>query len=342
MAFASPSELPTHFHLTTKKTHHHHHLLPSQAFLKINGDPQLHPNINLAVAYQGAPGAYSEFAAKTACPNSKTIPYRSLIDAILAVESGHVDRAILPVESTMEGSSLRNYNLLLQHDLHIVQEISLFVHYCLLAMPGVRKTELKRVMSHPLALAHCVRNLAQLGLEREPVEDTAGAVELLRARRLFDTGAIASSRAALLYGLDVVAHGLQDESWNVTRFLVLSKDSDLTQKGRVGLKTSLVVGHHGSGGMEVVLGVLSALSSRGINLTKLEVGSNRKEDGVVRILDVHGRRGIQEFPHVLYIDFEGTMEDEKVKEAIDEVSNLSVFVRVLGCYMADPNVYDLF
>lgn len=103
-----------------------------------------------------------------------------------------------------------------------------------------------------------------------------------------------------------------------------------------------LVGHHGSGGMEVVLGVLSALSSRGINLTKLEVGSNRKEDGVVGILDVHGRRGIQEFPHVLYIDFEGTMEDEKVKEAIDEVSNLSVFVRVLGCYMADPNVYDLY
>ncbi|KAG1362322.1 arogenate dehydratase 3, chloroplastic [Cocos nucifera] len=309
----------------------------------INGHPQINGSGALRVAFQGAPGAYSEFAAKTACPACATIPCRAFADAIAAVERGRADRAILPVESTMEGTALRNYDLLLRHDLRIVQEINLFVHYCLLAMPGVRPGELRRVISHPMALAHCGRALSQLGLRREPVEDTAGAVEMLRSNHLLDTAAIASPRAAVLYGLDVLAHGLQDESWNVTRFLLLSKTGTRPPQkpAGAGLKTSLVIAHRG-GSMIVLLKVLSAFSKRNINLTKLEViNSSNEGEAPVMILDVRGKGSLRAFPHVLYVDFEGSTDESKVKEAIDEISSFSVFVRILGCYVADHNVYDL-
>lgn len=273
----------------------------------VNGRDRIHLSVStggggqdgtgLRVAFQGAPGAYSEFAAKTALPGCDTVPCRAFADALSAVDRGLVDRAILPVESTMEGTALRNYDLLLRHELVVVQEINLFVHYCLLAMPGVRAAQVRRVISHPMALAHCGRALARLGVDREPVEDTAGAVEMLRSNMMLDTAAIASPRAADLYGLDVLAHGLQDESWNVTRFLLLSKPpSPVAVPVDADAKTSMVVAHRG-GSMAVVLKVLSAFSSRNINMSKLD--------------------------------------------AIKEIEKFAVFVRVLGCYAADTNVYDL-
>lgn len=304
----------------------------------------------LRVAYQGAPGAYSEFAAKTALPGCDTVPCRAFADALAAVERGAADRAILPVESTMEGTALRNYDLLLRHGLVVAQEINLFVHYCLLAMPGVRAAQVRRVISHPMALAHCGRALARLGVDREPVEDTAGAVEMLRSNRMLDTAAIASPRAADLYGLHVLAHGLQDESWNVTRFLLLSRPpSPVTLPVDADAKTSMVVAHRG-GSMMVVLKVLSAFSSRNINLTKLEVINN---DGAaaagagarppVMILDTSARGAptLRAFPHVLYVDCEGTEHEPRVRDAIQEIEKFAVFVRVLGCYAADSTVYDL-
>ncbi|KAF5177874.1 Dna repair and recombination protein rad54 [Thalictrum thalictroides] len=94
--------------------------------------------------------------------------------------------------------------------------------------PHQGKGELKKVISHPLALAHCGKTLAQLGLDHEAVEDTVGVVEIVLSNKMLDTTAIASSQVALLYGLDVLAHGVQNGSWNVTRFLILSKDLRLS------------------------------------------------------------------------------------------------------------------
>ncbi|KAJ0968320.1 hypothetical protein J5N97_025237 [Dioscorea zingiberensis] len=299
------------------------HFLPS---LKTPPIPTLSPSVlsavpnaavasgssPLRVAFQGAPAAYSEFAAKTAIPNCSTLPCRSFSDAISSLHRLLADRAILPVESTLEGTALRNYDLLLRHDLHIVQEINLFVHYCLLAIP-----------------------------------DTTGAVEILRNNHLLDTAAIASPRAALLYGLNVLAHGLQDTSWNVTRFLILSKhpsSSTPTTTTSINhrLKTSMVIAHRGAA-MMVILKILSAFSSRNLNLTKLEVINPAINDGKgpVMILDVRGKGSLRAFPHVLYVDFEGSLEDSRVNDAIDDISKVSVFVRILGTYSADPNVYDL-
>ncbi|MQL83599.1 hypothetical protein Taro_016100 [Colocasia esculenta] len=295
----------------------------------------------LRVAYQGVSGAYSELAARTALPGCATLPCPVLYDAVLAVKAGHADRAVLPVEGTTDACAVRNYDILLQNDLHIVQEVSLFVDYYLLAMPGVGKKGLRKVISHPMALEHCGRSLRRLGLDQEPVDDTAGAVKMLLARGMVDTAAIASPRAAALYGLDVLVRGLQDEAWNVTRFLVLSRSPGQHKSGTAA-KTSIVVAGRG-GALAALLKVLSACSRRGISLRKLEVHNpGAHGDGMaVLVLDADGRGTLRAFPHVLYVDLEGSVEDERVKDAMADISSFSELVRVLGCYTADPKIYDL-
>lgn len=141
---------------------------------------------HLRVAYQGVPGAYSEAAAGKAYPNCESIPCDQFEVAFQAVELWVADRAVLPVENSLGGSIHRNYDLLLRHRLHIVGEVQLPVHHCLLALPGVRKESITRVISHPQALAQCELTLTKLGLQaaREAVDDTAGAAEYIAANNL--------------------------------------------------------------------------------------------------------------------------------------------------------------
>ncbi|KAM2530416.1 hypothetical protein PS1_028285 [Malus domestica] len=118
----------------------------------------------LRVAYQGVPGAYSEAAAEKAYPKCEAIPCDQFKVAFQAVELWIADRAVLPVENSLGGSIHRNYDLLLRHRLHIVGEVQLPVHHCLLALPGVRKEYLNRVISHPQALAQCELTLTKPNL----------------------------------------------------------------------------------------------------------------------------------------------------------------------------------
>ncbi|XP_065870101.1 arogenate dehydratase 2-like [Euphorbia lathyris] len=125
---------------------------------------------------------------------------------------------------TVSGSIHRNYDLLLRHTLHILGEVKYVVHHCLLANHGVKVEDLKRVLSHPQALAQCEHTLTSLGLVREAVDDTAGAAKHVALHQLNDAGAVASSAAAAIYGLDILAEDIQDDSDNVTRFLMLARE----------------------------------------------------------------------------------------------------------------------
>ncbi|KAF2300500.1 hypothetical protein GH714_013839 [Hevea brasiliensis] len=154
----------------------------------------------LRVAYQGVRGAYSESAAEKAYPNCEAVPCEQF-DA--AFESS------LPIENSLGGSIHRNYDLLLRHRLHIVGEVKYAVRHCLLANHGVKVEDLKRVLSHPQALAQCEHTLTSLGLVREAVDDTAGAAKHVALHKLKDTGAVASSVAAKIYGLNILAEDIQ-------------------------------------------------------------------------------------------------------------------------------------
>lgn len=293
--------------------------------------PPMHGS-SLRVAYQGVPGAYSEAAACKAYPDCEPIPCDQFEVAFQSVELWLADRAVLPVENSLGGSIHRNYDLLLRHRLHIVGEVQMSVHHCLLGIPGVQKDELRRVISHPQALAQCENTLTKLGLNvsREAVDDTAGAAQFVAAHGLRDTAAIASSRAAQIYGLEVLADGIQDDSGNVTRFVMLAREPIIPRTDRR-FKTSIVFAHEEA--TSVLFKVLSAFAFRNINLTKIESRPQRKRS--LRVVDDSSSGTAKYFEYLFYIDFEASMADPRAQNALNELQEYVTFLRVLGSYPMD-------
>ena len=164
----------------------------------------------LRVAYQGVPGAYSEMASLKAVPLGEPYPCAQFETAFQTVSQWMADRAVLPVENSLGGSIHTVYDLLLRYRLHIVGETSVAVDHCLLALPGTDKKDIKRVISHPQALAQCDGYLRQMGVVREAVDDTAGAAMQISKQGWKDTAAIASSRAAELYNMEKLDTSIQD------------------------------------------------------------------------------------------------------------------------------------
>ena len=224
----------------------------------------------LRVAYQGMPGAYSEAAALTAYPNCDPCPCEQFENAFevrppfprptrdrltrlpharplifhirssdppslpQATEQWTADRAVLPFENSLGGSIHRNYDLILNHRLHIVGEVYFKVRHCLLALPGQTKEDIARAQSHPQALAQCDGYLTELngGVIKEAVDDTAGAAAHIAQNQLKGVAAVASRRAAELYNMEVLEEDIQDDKSNVTRFLALAREPPPSSRRR--------------------------------------------------------------------------------------------------------------
>ncbi|XP_010553439.1 PREDICTED: arogenate dehydratase/prephenate dehydratase 1, chloroplastic-like [Tarenaya hassleriana] len=290
-------------------------------------------NAKVRVAYQGIPGAYSQTAALKAYPNCKTVPCEQFETAFQAVELWLVDKAVLPIENSVGGSIHRNYDLLLRHRLHIVQEVQLPVNHCLLALPGVKKEDLKRVLSHPQALSQCENTLGNLGVHRITSVDTATAAQTVSSSGEKDTGAIASLRAAGIYGLDILAENMQDDANNVTRFLILARDPTIPRTDRP-YKTSIVFSlEEGPGELFKALAVFAL---RNINLSKMESRPQRRRP--LRVVDSSNNGSAKCFEYLFYIDFEASMAEPRAQHALGHLQELARFIRVLGCYPMDKGV----
>ncbi|KAK2643273.1 hypothetical protein Ddye_025036 [Dipteronia dyeriana] len=280
----------------------------------------------LRVAYQGVRGAYSESAAEKAYPNCEAVPCDQFDAAFQAVERWLVDRAVLPIENSLGGSIHRNYDLLLRHRLHIVGEVKLAVRHCLLANHGVKVEDLKRVLSHPQALAQCENTLTKLGLVREAVDDTAGAAKDVALRNLKDTGAVASSAAAAIYGMDILAEDIQDDCDNVTRFLILAREPIIPGTDRP-FKTSIVFSLEWGPG--ALFKALAVFALRQINLTKIESRPLRNQPS---------RSSDTCFDYLFYVDFEASMADQNAQNALGHLKEFATFLRVLGSYPLDTTM----
>ncbi|XP_019177756.1 PREDICTED: arogenate dehydratase/prephenate dehydratase 2, chloroplastic [Ipomoea nil] len=287
----------------------------------------------LRVAYQGVRGAYSESAAEKAYPNCEAVPCEQFDTAFEAVESWLVDRAVLPIENSLGGSIHRNYDLLLRHRLHIVGEVKLAIQHCLLASPGVKVKDLRRVLSHPQALAQCENTLTELGLVREAVDDTAGAAKYVAFHKLKDTGAVASLTAAKIYGLDVLAQNIQDDSDNVTRFLMLAREPIIPGINKP-FKTSIVFSLEEGPG--ILFKALAVFAMRNINLTKIESRPLQKQ--ALQLLGYSADGFPKYFPYLFYVDFEASMADERAQNALGHLKEFATFLRVLGSYPADSGM----
>lgn len=268
------------------------------------------------VAFQGEHGAYSEeaihqfFGAEV-----QTLPCRAFEDIFAAVEAGRATHGAVPVENSRAGSINKAYDLLLEHDLKVWGEILLRVRHHLMTMPGVTLDDIISVRSHPQALAQCERYLNRQGWQAETAYDTAGSAKQLAAAPEPGIAVIASRLASEIYGLDVLASGIEDIAFNYTRFFVV-QPGDPPRTGDA--KTSLVFATSHSPG--ALVACLNEFASRGINLTKLESRPRR------------GRL----WHYVFYLDFEGHWQDPAPREALVALLGRATFVKLLGSYPAAP------
>ncbi|KAG6661226.1 hypothetical protein I3843_03G154400 [Carya illinoinensis] len=285
------------------------------------------------ISFKGCPGSYTEDAAFKAYPKCETVPCNEFEDAFKAVELWLTDKAVLPIENSSSGSIHRNYDLLLRHRLHIVGEVQLAVNFCLLALPGVRSEHLKRVISHPQALSLSDSLLSKLGVSRENVDDTAVAAQYVASNGLRDAGVVASARAAEIYGLNILADGIQDDSDNITRFLVLARDPIIPRTNKQ-FKTSIVFTLDEGPG--VLFKALAVFALRGINLTKIESRPQRKRP--LRVVDDSNTGSAKYFDYLFYIDFEASMAEPRAQNALGHLQEFATFLRILGCYPMDTTL----
>ncbi len=266
------------------------------------------------VAFQGEHGAYSEEAIRQHFgAEVQTLPCRTFEEIFIAVEEGRADFGVLPVENAVAGSINKAYDLLLEHDLRVSGEIYLSVRHHLMAPKGTRMEDVRRVRSHPQALAQCEDYLARHGWHPEPWYDTAGSAKDLAADPQPGVAALASRLAAEIYGLEILDSDVQDLPWNITRFFVIGhQEAPLSPHS----KTSLVFAvPHRPGALNRCL---DEFARRGLNLTKLESRPRRNRP----------------WQYVFYLDFEGHWQDPVCQEALVGLLSRAAFVKLLGSYPA--------
>jgi chorismate mutase/prephenate dehydratase len=266
----------------------------------------------VAVAYQGEPGAYTEEAAiRFFGKSTKGVPYESLDEVFEAVENGEVPFAMVPVENSLEGSITRAYDLLPDSPLMVCGETELRISHCLIAVEGATLDTIKTVYSHPQALGQCRSFLNHLNCELIPASDTAGSVRMIKEQSRRDIAAVASSKAADIYGMKIIAREIEDNPHNFTRFFILSKeDSPPTGNDKTSIVFSL---KHKPGAL---YDSLREFASREINLTKLESRPTRH----------------QPWEYNFYMDFSGHREEKNIGEALKALEEHAVYVRILGSY----------
>jgi prephenate dehydratase len=264
-------------------------------------------------AYQGEAGAFSEEGALALLPDAEHRPLPSIRKVFEAVEVGRARWGLVPMDNSQAGSINETYDLFLRHGLHLVGETVVRVDHCLLALPGSTIDDVREVISHPQAIAQCEEFLNALQLEVRAEYNTAGAAKRIAEQRLARTAAIASRRAAELYGLEVLAERIQTYPDNSTRFGALSRNPESLATPD---KSSLVFGvGHVSGSLFRCLG---AFAERHLNLTKLE---SRPRPG-------------RPWEYVFYADVEAPAHDPAMVEALAALSEHATFTRLLGSYAA--------
>jgi chorismate mutase / prephenate dehydratase len=273
---------------------------------------------SIKVSYQGVKGAFSNQAAlrhfSDRYDDVECIGFRTFEQAAEAVEKKKVDYAILPIENTTAGSINDTYDLLAKKSLHIVGEEVIHIEHCLMAPGKVKLENIRRVLSHPQAIAQCSRFLAELPRCRvESYHDTAMAAQKVMEDNDLSQAAIASAYAAELYGLVILRKDIANQPENFTRFVVVSREP-VQVDAQISCKTSLVIATpHEKGAL---IKCLKVLEEHGINMTKLESRPRPRKP----------------WQYQFFLDVEGNINDPVVEKGLKELEGKSVFMKVLGSY----------
>ncbi len=269
----------------------------------------------LRVAFQGERGAFSEEAALKLLGDKIEVVPRSTFESLFsAVSEGAADCALAPIENSLAGSVHRSFDLLLESQLQITGEVVIPIIHNLIGPPAARLDRITTVESHPVALAQCEDFFrAHPHIKRIATEDTAGSVREVVRQGDPSRAAIAGKRAAEIYGGNILREHLEDHRENYTRFFLLARSPELTERAN---KLSLVMQvAHLPGALHRALGVFAR---RGINLMKIE---SRPIPG-------------SPWQYRFYLDLEASLRNPGTEAALDELKQCTDRVRILGCYPA--------
>lgn len=265
------------------------------------------------VAFQGERGAYSEEAAiEYFGKDAELYPMPYLSDVFRAVEEGRVDRAIVPIENTLEGSVSETYDLLINTRAKIIGEHALRITHCFMILSDADPSEVVEVWSHPQALSQCRRFIESRRLRPVPYYDTAGSAKMIKEMGLRRAGAIASCRAAEYYGLKVVERGIEDSKNNYTRFIILGMEGETGPSGKD--KTTIIFGVRDRPG--ALYYALKHFAENGINLTKIESRPTKDKP----------------WEYYFFIDFDGHLQEERVRASLEGLKMEATFLKILGSY----------
>jgi prephenate dehydratase len=282
------------------------------------------------VAYQGAPGAFSEAAAASLFPTSETLPRDTFAGVFEALESRTADAAVVPVENSQAGSVVDVYDLLRRHrGARIVAEAMLRVRHHLLGVPGSRIEGVRVARSHPQALAQVEEYLRQRSIRPVVAFDTAGAAAEVAQLGDGSVAAVASGRAAERYGLVVLARSIETAPDNMTRFFALARadDASIAERIPAGLrsgapKTSLAYATANVPG--ALVRSLQPFATAGLQMTKIESRPSQA----------------QPWDYVFYLDFEGDPAVSPATEALALMRTCCAWVHVLGTYPAAATIIE--
>lgn len=270
------------------------------------------------ISYQGEPGANSHILCAQAYPDWTSLPCPSFEDAFAAVTDGRADRAMIPIENSIAGRVADIHHLIPTSSLHIVAEHFLPIHFQLMVLPGTPVEALKTVHSHVHALGQCRKIIRRLGLKAIVAGDTAGAAREVAEARDPSRGALAPALAAEVYGLEIIARNVEDETHNTTRFVVFSPEPETPAPEAGPAVTSFIFRVRNI--PAALYKALGGFATNGVNMSKLESYM------------VEGQFSATQF----YAEVDGHPDEPGLARAFDELAYFSREVRILGTYPAHP------
>ena len=269
------------------------------------------------IAFQGAPGAYSDLACRRVFPDMATLPCNQFEDAFAALRDNRARLAMIPIENSVAGRVADIHHLMPDSGLHIIGEHFEPVNHHLLALPGTSLAQIRTVRSHVHALSQCRKMIRALGIEPIVAADTAGAAAEIADRGDPTVAAIASELAGRIYGLVSLKENIEDAEHNTTRFLIMSREALRPPRETPSVTTFLFRVRNVPAALYKALG---GFATNGINMTKLESYM------------VGGAFTATQF----YADVEAHPEDRPLALALEELAFFSRELKILGVYPAHP------
>ncbi|MBC7579915.1 MAG: prephenate dehydratase [Tardiphaga sp.] len=272
----------------------------------------------MKIAFQGEPGANSHIAIVEAFPDAEPLPCATFEDALAAISSGEAELGMIPIENSIAGRVADIHHLLPGSGLFIIGEWFLPIRHQLMAPRGAKLADIKTVESHVHALGQCRRIIRKLGIKPIVAADTAGSARAVAERGDQHAAAIASRLAADIYGLDILAEDVEDETYNTTRFVVLAKEAKWAAQDSGPLVTTFVFRVRNL--PAALYKAMGGFATNGVNMTKLE---SYMVDGNF-------------FATQFYADVDGHPDDRNLAFALDELKFFSREFRIVGVYPGHP------